>query len=301
MESRLTKDDFKDCLERDLSQYVQDKITGYNFIHEQLSTDEQQFYLSILLHKEENRHILEFRIAGGHRQSEWEKGWKENLDAGTILPKYFGKYNVLRWKQTFVKPISENYEANMLHLIVDWLADKYMRSASFICEFGCGTGHNLQQVRLINNSCLLMGLDWTASSQELIEKIAEDTSDLLLYGRHFDFFNPDYDFNIEDSIIYTVAALEQTGERYTDFLDYLLYYKPKLCIHIEPIAELLNYRNLLDYTSIKYFKKRGYLSGFLTRLRELESKGQAEILLAQRTFIGSLFIEGYSVVVWKPI
>ena len=59
--------------------------------------------------------------------------------------------------------------------------------------------------------------------------------------------------------------------------------------------------NLVDYLSILYFKKRNYLSGFLLKLRELEEAGKIKIHMAKRTFIGSLYIEGYSVIAWSPV
>jgi trans-aconitate methyltransferase len=298
MEAQLTKNDFKGILEPDLSQYIQDKIAEYNFVHDTITDKDEQSGLLVMLMTEFDK---ELPLAGDHRQSDWEKGWEENLTSGNIIPKYFGKHSIVRWKQTLVKAVSPDYEINMLHLIVDWVADKYMRDAIGICEFGCGTGHNLQRVRLVNPDANLVGLDWAESSQEIIDNYAEKTGDINLFSAEFDFFNPDYDTQyVNECIIYTVASLEQTGERYTAFLDYLLTVKPCLCIHIEPVEELLDKKSLLDYTAIKYIRKRGYLTGFLTKLRNLESKGRVEILLTKRTYVGSLFIEGYSVIVWRP-
>ena len=74
-----------------------------------------------------------------------------------------------------------------------------------------------------------------------------------------------------------------------------------MCIHIEPIEELLDKNILLDYLSIKYFEKRNYLSGFLSGLKKLEKQNKIKILKADRNNIGSLFIEGYSIIVWQPI
>ena len=65
---------------------------------------------------------------------------------------------------------------------------------------------------------------------------------------------------------------------------------------IFPEAEIV----LIDNLSIKYFKKRNYLDGFLSGLRELEAQEKLTIHDIKRTHIGSLFIEGYSVVVWSP-
>lgn len=47
-------------------------------------------------------------------------------------------------------------------------------------------------------------------------------------------------------------------------------------------------------------KNRGYLNGFLDRLKALESEGAIEILGTHRTF-GSLFHDGYTLLVWKPL
>jgi len=296
MAMTLNENDFKSCLEQDLSPYVQDKIKEYAFIHRELDNGEQHACIKQIF-CELNKDLTQI---GEHRLKQWDEGWRENLMSDTILPKYFDKYDVLRWKQSFIKPLSKNYEVNMLYIIVDWLADKYMRNADAVYEFGCGTGHNLQHIRMVNNGAILVGLDWTKSSQEIIRRYAENKGDKRLLARQFDFFNPDYAIGILDnSIIYTVASLEQTAERYNKFLDYLLHYKPKLCIHIEPIAELLDDNNLLDYLSIEYFKKRNYLSGFLTRLKQLETEERIEIICTQRTYIGSLFIEGYSVIIWR--
>ncbi len=38
---------------------------------------------------------------------------------------------------------------------------------------------------------------------------------------------------------------------------------------------------------------------FLTRLKELEKEGRLEILKAQRIFFGSLYHDGYFLVVWR--
>ena len=99
----------------------------------------------------------------------------------------------------------------------------------------------------------------------------------------------------------TFASLEQTGENYKKFVSYLLKNKPDICVHIEPIEELLGLKRLPDYLSIKYFEKRKYINGFLGYLRELARKGKIKIMEAKRTNSGSLFVDGHSLIVWKPI
>ena len=76
--------------------------------------------------------------------------------------------------------------------------------------------------------------------------------------------------------------------------------KPKMVIHLEPIAELLPQNNLLSYLSTKYFQKRNYLNGYLAFLRKQEKSGKIKIHLTSRMPFGSLYIEGYSLIVWSP-
>lgn len=233
--------------------------------------------------------------SGSHRRQQWEKGWEENLKAGDHTPRYFGKYKVNRINQKFVVGNTKKFEQNMLYSIIDELAWKYMTEARDIYEFGCGTGHNLIHIQGINKLAKLHGFDWTKSSNALVKKLG-------FHAEQFDFFNPDFSIGLEeDSVVYTVAALEQVGTRFESYLKYLIRNKPKLVIHIEPIPELLDKENLLDYLSIKYMEKRKYLNGYLDTLRILEKNGLIKILEARRSGVGSMFIDGYSVIVWKPI
>jgi hypothetical protein len=98
----------------------------------------------------------------------------------------------------------------------------------------------------------------------------------------------------------TMCALEQIGDKHEEFLQFLLRQSPALCINMEPICELYDEDNLLDHLAIRYHKQRGYLEGYLSRLRQLESQGRLTILKAQRVFFGNVYHEGYSFVVWKP-
>jgi hypothetical protein len=248
-------------------------------------------------------------VVGSHRHERWEKGWSENLDLlkkggkDALIPRYFEKDQIARWKQQFIKPTKPGFDYGALTIILEWLFEKYMSDAKTIYEFGCGTGHHLPQLQDINPKAKLFGLDWVESSQKII---AEMVAKGILHnaeGRKFDFFNPDGSLVLEpESIVYTVAALEQVGERHTAFVDYLLKNKPALCVHVEPIAEVLDPANLPDYLSIEYFRRRNYLWGFLTRLRQLEKEKKIKIHAAQRTYLGgNMYVDHYSVIVWEPL
>ncbi len=251
----------------------------------------------------------QFEVVGAHRQEKWEKGWGENLEAfkkgekDGLIPYYFRKDAIARWRQEFVKPVKSGFDYGALTIILEWLYEKYMKDAAAIYEFGCGTGHHLPQVQDVNPNAKLFGLDWAEASQKIIAEMVARGELKNAEGHRFDFFAPDRSFEIlPDSVVYTVAALEQVGDGHTAFVDYLLEKKPKLCVHVEPIAEVLDPTNFLDYLSIKYFEKRNYLKNFLTHLRELEAQGKVKIHDARRTYLGgNMYVDHYSVVVWEPV
>ena len=305
---KLTIKDFEMALGEKLSKFVQDSILSNEFKYKELS-EEQNNELILLIIKtlvEENP-----VKTGDSRINDWEIGWEENLNLlkskklkiESLIPKYFSKYNVVRFNGRFIQPMSERFEKNTLSILVDYIFDKYLENnIDNIYEFGCGTAHNLLQVRKVNTEVNIWGLDWAKSSQKIIALINKKGIDKKINSHNFNYFKPDIKFNLgKNSIIYTVASLEQVGNRWEKFINYLLLQKPKLCIHIEPIEELLDKNILLDYLSIKYFEKRNYLSGFLSGLKKLEKQNKIKILKADRNNIGSLFIEGYSIIVWQPI
>lgn len=233
-------------------------------------------------------------FSGEHRHKQWEKGWGENLKTGDITPKYFGKYLVNRLNGKFVYGLSENYEQEMLYTLVDSLTKKYFSKVKSITEFGCGTGHNLVRMQDLYPEMSFVGADWAKSSNALVKSMG-------FFSFNFDFFNPSNWKLAPNSGVITVAALEQTGDKYKKFVSYLLKNKPEVVVHIEPIPELLDPTKLIDYLSIKYMQKRRYLSGYLTYLQGLEKQGKIKILEAKRSGIGSMFIDGYSIIIWKPI
>lgn len=245
---------------------------------------------------------------GAHRSGDWEKGWQENYEnykqsknLNDVIPKYFNKIPLIRWKQEWIQPNSPTMEYDMLGLIVNLITDSYLENFSNIYEFGCGTGHNLLRIRNRLPDVNLIGLDWATSSQALIRQVAVDTSDPKFTGENFDYFKPNRDLKIRDnSAVITVASLEQTGSKFNEFIDYLVAQKPSLVIHIEPMWEPLDETNLMDYLSIKYFEKRSYLNGLQKYIEHLESQGTAEIIKKGRTYVGSFYIDGYSLLVWKP-
>jgi len=246
------------------------------------------------------------KVSGEDRAEDWESGWSQNLDSEItsikdLIPKYMGKFPYVRWGGRFVKSLSKDFEYDMLQAIQLCLFEKWMKSAENIYEFGCGTGHNLARVRKVNKSANLTGLDWATSSQRILFEVNKKGI-LKCNGKRFNFFSPDRSFQlVEKSKVYTFAALEQVGSRHQDFVRYLIDSKVDVCLSIEPITELLNKNLKIDSFSEEYCKKRGYLEGYLTFLRDLETKGEIKILEAKRNYIGSMYLEGYMQVAWQPV
>lgn len=301
----ITDKDFASIFDEDLSDFVKEKIKECNFLAKKVSSLERDEILLKIIKTLLDPNVIK---AGKQRKDQWNKGWEENLQAyskhkeQSIIPRYFGKHNIVRWRQDFMIALSPNFEYDMLSTIQYWLFDTHLRSYPFIYEFGCGTGHNLLRVREVNKLAQLWGLDWAESSQKLVEKISSQKSDSNLFAKNFDFFNPNKNFKLnKKSAVFTVAALEQIGSDFRPFIDYLLEEKPEICLHIEPISELLDAENLVDYLSILYFQKRNYLNGFLTTLQALEKQKKLKIHTAKRSYIGSLYIEGYSIIIWSPL
>lgn len=295
-----------------VSDYVAARIEGYALEHTALSDDERD---DVIIECIRAIHEDSLSVAGPSRKLAWEKGWDENLKnfdatkAGRELakPAYYGKFPYVRWKGNFYYATSHDYEHNMLAVIQDYVFDKYFRRPSAVYEFGCGTGHNLFRVRDVNAAAHLVGLDWAASAAKFVNLQAEAGAygktcvGPMAEAKTFDFFHPSWsDHLAADSGVYTVAALEQVGPRFHAWLNYILEERPKIVAHIEPITEVLNPNYLTDYLSIEYFKKRGYLSGYLEYLRLLEARNKIIIHEVTRTTIGSMYIEGYTVVVWSP-
>lgn len=248
--------------------------------------------------------------SGDHRRHAWDDGWRSNLErfkvsknTDDLIPGYHGKFDIIRYSGDVVRSVTPLLDYRIHCRLVDWTVKTYLSDVSEIYEFGCGPAYHLLRARSLNKTAALVGLDWSKSSQLIIETIRDLKIDTNISGHSFDFFKP-YESPLcfgRNVGVLTVAAMEQLGSDFEPFLQYLLDKKPAVCVHLEPIDELMDMDNLLDWLSVQYCRKRNYLSGFLTRLRELESEKKVVIHRQQRTHTGSFFIEGHSLVVWSPI
>jgi SAM-dependent methyltransferase len=200
-----------------------------------------------------------------------------------------------------VETLDPNFELNWYRVFRLWLFQTYLAGVNTVYEFGCGSGFNIAALAKLYPEKRYYGLDWASQSVDIVNELGKKFG-WDMHGRLFDFFAPDRGLCIEEnSAILTIGALEQTGTEYGSFLQYLLDSSPRLCVHFEPILEWYDENNLIDYAAIRFHQKRNYWRGFPTRLRELQEDGKIEILKTNRSYFGSLYIDGYSQLIWRPI
>jgi hypothetical protein len=285
--------------------YVSDIIDNYGLAHRPLTPRETE---SAVLKLVQTVCSESLPLSGPARHPTWEEGWAENLRAFDVSksgpelaePRYYNKSPIVRWHGELYRIESDNYEYNMLKSLQYFIFYKYFRDVNDIFEFGCGTGHNLFRVADVNPAARLHGFDWAESAVKFVNLMYQHKK-IGAQASQFNFFDPPSGAHLpEKSGVYTVAALEQVGENFGPWINYILRQKPRIVVHIEPIAEVLKPReNLLDDLCIRYMEKRNYLKGYLPYLKKLEREGHIKIHDVIRTRVGSLFIEGYTIVTWS--
>jgi hypothetical protein len=302
----ITAADIEEVLQCSLGESLREQCRRANLRYQELNPEERDSYILEILDALAGDGLV---VAGEKRLPQWEDGWGENLNAfqktgnaDALIPRYHGKHRLLHWKQQIIRPLVPEFDYHVNCLLVDWVVETYLAKVSELFEFGCGPAYHLLRARRFNQDAQLIGLDWAKASQEIIASIAASGIDHKIRGHRFNFYEPDEAVPFgPDAGVLTVAALEQVGERFDPFLQFLLRKRPVICAHIEPIDELMDTHNLIDRLSVLYCRKRNYLKGFLPRLRQLQDEGKIKIVREQRTYTGSFFIEGHSLVVWHPI
>lgn len=246
---------------------------------------------------------------GAQRAGVWESSWSQNLqkfvasgyDPEQLVPDFIKPGQPMRLKRCYVVPRNPRFELDFFRICRAYLFERFFRDTGAVYEFGCGSGFNLISLARQFPGKKLYGLDWSKSSNEMVNQFRERLG-IDATGLHFDFFAPDKSLALgAEAGVLTMCALEQVGPRHGPFLEFLLEKKPAICVNMEPLAELYDPRDPVDELAIRYHRKRGYLEGYLTRLRELESAGRIEIIDVRRFEFGSLYHECYSFAAWRPL
>lgn len=255
------------------------------------------------------RRLDPFRVsvAGTDRKPEWEAGWSENLieftasgDLDTLVPKYIRPGEWIRLNGMYVQPRDPHFVKNYTKMFRAWLIGRFLSGYPDLYEFGCGSCSHVAAFAAALPSCHIHGLDWAQASSRIIDELVRRFGWTMSNGQ-FDFFAPDHSLPLAaNSVVLTFGALEQVGDRTGPFLDYLLANQPARCIHVEGLEELYDENHLLDAVALRYHRKRNYLSGLVTRLRQLEQQGQVVIDALHRHRFGTRFDDTFSYIVWSP-
>lgn len=250
-------------------------------------------------------------IGTPERTEVWDKGWNENLEIfitsgyslESLMPKYMPFEEPIRLNQEYVLSVHPDFHFNFYCVYRQWIFENFLKDFDPICEFGSGTGHNLVALAELFPDKRIFGLDFVPSAIQLVNLIAE-MHHFKMMGFQFDMSNPDsshFKYLGRKSAIFTLGVVEQLASNFWPFLNYLIDEKPGICIHIEPTVELYDPNNLIDYLAIKFHQKRGYTEGFLPAIQQLERDGKIEILRIRRPSWGGFMMEGYSLIIWRPL
>jgi hypothetical protein len=289
----------------DFSNSLKEKIDSLNFNYRFPSNEENEsLILEALLKIDTDKQV----IGAKERDEVWFKGWDENLklyrESGyseeSLTPKFVRPGNPIRLNKQFILPEDDNFELNFIEVYRHWYIEKYFKNVDDIHEFGCGTGFNLLHINKILPDKKLFGSDFVQSSVDLVNEIARQKN-IDLVGQIFNMLNPDDSYHISsNSALYTFGSLEQLASELDPILNFFISKNPKICIHTEPAIEMYEDNSLIDYLGRKFQGKRGYSSGLISKLKQMESDGKIEIIKIKRLYFGSYFMEGYNMMVWRP-
>jgi len=305
---RITVDDFCrmfNCLEEQLPKEVLTNINRMNTQYLVPNLDQFQEY---------SLHVLKLITSPTitrtieQNMDAWEKGWNENLHSladdeelsQSLKPRYFRPNKFLRYNKELVVTDNLDLEYDLFTLARAIIFSRYLCPFKHIYEFGCGSCQNLLALAKVFPDKSLYGLDWATASIRIAKALTEARG-LNIEGIFFDMMHPSGEVVLNPgSAVLTIHALEQLGQQHQKLLSYLISARPAIVVHYEPILELYDPDNFLDYLSLLYSQKRNYLSGFLTALVKLQKENKIEILESRRPLLGGVIHES-SLIVWRPL
>jgi hypothetical protein len=279
---------------KDINQHCIDFFDSCDFSYEIISNTSDEFFKIVKFLDSDNRRI------GKDNLLIWEKSWERNLESLDTTAKHFGSKFTFYLDEKFIRFSDINAELNFNRFLSICLFTKYFEGTDNIYEFGSGSGFNLITLSDIFPDKKLFGLDFSKNAIKIVNKVSE-MNKLNIESLYFDIINPDNSLKLKtNSAVFTMFSLEQVSNKFYDFILFLLKRKPKICIHIEPIVELLDENIFSDYLSKKFHIQRNYLNRFLPFLQALEINGLIEIIKLKRIKMKrSNNTECVNYIVWK--
>tara|TARA_B100000214_G_C23878088_1_gene585923 strand:+ start:44 stop:952 length:909 start_codon:yes stop_codon:yes gene_type:complete len=176
----------------------------------------------------------------------------------------------------------------------------HLKDIDNICEFGSGSGTNFYLINQILQDKNFILSDISVTSLKIIQELKRKLNRNNLTYSNID-IEQDIDLELPDNTaVITTSVLEQIGDNYNNFINFILKEKPQIVINVEPIVELLDSKSGFDNVMNLYCEKRKYLTGYLTELEKLEKQKKIKIIMKKRTMVSGTFIEN-SVLIWKVL
>ena len=250
-----------------------------------------------------------FTVVGEHRAGIWRDAWQDQLDRfeqsnytlESLNPNFVAGSSILRWQGSYIEARTARFELLFLQILRDWLFHTYLADVDRLYEFGSGSAFNVAAYAQLFPNVPIVALDWAPAAVRIADLLHEKRG-MNIRGERFDFFAPARVIPLgTDSGVLTMCALEQTGERFGKFLEYLVAEKPRRVVHVEPVFELYDPSSSHDRLAIEYHTQRKYLKGLLPALQRLAEEGVIRIPSVRRLRFGSRFHECFTIIVWEPL
>jgi hypothetical protein len=302
MQHKLTKDDVLNhfnILYDDLPQTIKiqlDKFFPINY--NELDSEQYKEYYELCLG------VLNKKL-----EIDWQDDWfsvLQNLETNNenvkliIRPKWFRESAFVNIQNCLSLTKTPYVDWEYQLITRQMLFYTHLKDIENICEFGSGSGTNFYLINeILQNKSFILS-DISVTSLKIIEELKRKLNRNNLTYSNID-IEQDIDLQLPDNTaVITTSVLEQIGDNYKNFINFVLKEKPQIVINVEPIVELLDSKNGFDNVMNLYCEKRKYLAGYLTELEKLEKQKKIKIIMKKRTMVSGTFIEN-SVLIWKVL
>jgi hypothetical protein len=302
MQHKLTKDDVLNhfnILYDDLPQTIKiqlDKFFPINY--NELDSEQYKEYYELCLG------VLNKKL-----EIDWQDDWfsvLQNLETNNenvkliIRPKWFRESAFVNIQNCLSLTKTPYVDWEYQLITRQMLFYTHLKDIENICEFGSGSGTNFYLINeILQNKSFILS-DISVTSLKIIEELKRKLNRNNLTYSNID-IEQDIDLQLPDNTaVITTSVLEQVGDNYKNFINFILKEKPQIVINIEPIVELLDSKGKFDNVMNLYCEKRKYLIGYLTELEKLERQKRIKIVMKKRTMVSGTFIEN-SVLIWKVL
>ena len=245
------------------------------------------------------------RVDDADRSDVWQKGWQEAFDRyqrdETLVAAFTHATRFVNVDGEYFRPLDPNFEVNYQALIRTRILEEHFQDCTAFVEFGAGTGINLLAAAQRLPAARIIGSDFVPAAVSLHKAIATRTG-LPIESYMFDMRNPSKpeQFPAGSSVL-TYGSIEQLGNNFGPFLDFLLEMRPKVVVHVETDSSFLLDGKLPDFISKWYAELRGYPSQLLDHLLAMQKQDLIRVITAERSIAYPGLTPGNNLIAWSPI